>query len=459
MRHCRCRRWSLSLLCIAFILVSVSCIEYLNYHQKTYLMSAMQKKAEEKVSLVRTRLEALIFSDVYILNSIPVLMAANPNMSVNDWYDLANRLSERSKHIRSISLAPNDIVEYVYPLEGNMQVLGTHYRHLPEQYQSIEKARLTQDFDISGPIPLLQGGQGVIARIPIFTDPPFNSQYWGSCSVVLDLDTLLEDAGVGALTEQYQIVISSVNELGATGQTFFGESVTLSHAVVKENVYFPFGHWVIAIAEKPTSLLSVNSMQSHSVRLIGYGNLLFLSLSFIAIYRMYHLANQRSLHDPLTGLPNRRYFMSTLEQQFLLAKSAIVGERFALLNIDLDKFKWVNDQFGHNAGDQVLLAAAHRIKSTLRSSDVIARVGGDEFLVLLPRVLNAADAQLIVEAIERSLSHTPVEYGGHSIQVQASIGCALFKQPFNSVEEMLKAADDSMYQAKKQRRDLQIAII
>mgnify|MGYP000082505691 CR=1 FL=1 len=452
MKHRQGWYWPLFLCWVMFMLIAVMGVEYLNRYQQQYLNSLEQEDAKEDLSLVRSRLESLIVSDIYVLNSLPVLVALNPDMKKLDWNKLAENVYQRSRHIRVIGLAPDDVVKYIYPLEGNESVLGLDYRMVPEQWSSIQKAKSIKETFIAGPVELYQGGRHLIARLPIFTDAPFNQNYWGVCSVVIDLTALFEDAGVYRLDQQYNIALRGVDSSGHAGEMFFGEKETFTNAFAIENVYFPYGHWVIAASARNDFLSQLDWYQVHSARIIGYSALLAISLSFLAISRMYHTANERSLHDELTSLPNRRYFMFTIQHQFSLAVSSAVNEGFALVNIDLDKFKAVNDRLGHDAGDKVLKATAQRIQGALRASDIVARVGGDEFLVLLPRVMAERDVEAIMDTINRAVSTTPIMYEHHAINIEVSIGYALYDRRFMSVEEMFKLADSRMYQVKNQHR-------
>jgi diguanylate cyclase (GGDEF)-like protein/PAS domain S-box-containing protein len=157
--------------------------------------------------------------------------------------------------------------------------------------------------------------------------------------------------------------------------------------------------------------------------------------------QLIHLAGQ----DPLTGLPNRRRFQEELERE--LAKSRRHGTRGAVLFVDLDDFKHVNDDFGHQAGDDLLVGVAQALRSQLRRSDVLARLGGDEFAVLL-EYAEEPQAQTVARAISQVLER--VEIRGLPIAgVRGSIGIAFFPEQGTSVEEVLSRADAAMYEAKK----------
>jgi diguanylate cyclase (GGDEF)-like protein/PAS domain S-box-containing protein len=163
--------------------------------------------------------------------------------------------------------------------------------------------------------------------------------------------------------------------------------------------------------------------------------------------RIHHLAH----HDALTGLPNRMSFMERLEP---LVVGALAGEsRLALLFIDLDHFKRVNDSLGHLVGDTLLRVVAQRITSCLRATDVVARFGGDEFVVLLPG-MSAAQRGDVEEVAQKLLAAIGVEVDaeGRPITVTPSIGIALFPGDGVSPDELVKHADSAMYLAKARGR-------
>lgn len=153
-------------------------------------------------------------------------------------------------------------------------------------------------------------------------------------------------------------------------------------------------------------------------------------------------------HDNLTGLLNRNCFIGQTNQQ-LETLNLLSAEKFAVLFIDLDRFKSINDTLGHHLGDQLLKKVAERIKQSLRPSDVIARIGGDEFTILLKRVSHAADAICVVERIYEELSEA-ITLDGQLIYTTASTGIVIAAEHYSNAAEMLRDADIAMYQAKKQ---------
>ena len=153
----------------------------------------------------------------------------------------------------------------------------------------------------------------------------------------------------------------------------------------------------------------------------------------------------QAVTDALTGLPNRRLFADRAEQAILRAHRN--GDRAAVMIVDLDRFKEVNDTLGHDAGDLMLREVARRLRAVLRASDTIARLGGDEFAVLLPAVSGAAAAETVAGVLGESL-RPPVELDGLQLDIEASIGIALYPDHGEDASELLQRADVAMYQAK-----------
>ena len=162
--------------------------------------------------------------------------------------------------------------------------------------------------------------------------------------------------------------------------------------------------------------------------------------------RLLYLAD----HDVLTGLPNRRLFLHRLTHGIDRALS--LGGPLAVLFIDLDRFKQINDVFGHDAGNQVLCETAKRIGRSVRDHDTVSRLGGDEFAVLLEGIEATSRVSAIADRVRADLSRA-LRLSGREVYVSASIGISLYPRDGDSAEELLKRSDVAMYQAKKNGRD------
>lgn len=150
--------------------------------------------------------------------------------------------------------------------------------------------------------------------------------------------------------------------------------------------------------------------------------------------------------DGLTGLPNRQHFIDLVENNLLRARRN--RSRLALFFVDLDRFKPVNDEFGHVAGDELLQAVARRLRGTLRESDVVGRYGGDEFLVLLPDIARPGDAAGVAAKIAAALGRM-FELRSGRFAISCSIGIAFYPEHGGDVDALIEAADQAMYEVKK----------
>lgn len=165
----------------------------------------------------------------------------------------------------------------------------------------------------------------------------------------------------------------------------------------------------------------------------------------LAEERICHLAH----HDPLTGLPNRRLLEDRIEQAMGMARRN--GKQVAIQFVDLDRFKPINDRFGHQVGDLVLQAVAGRLRGLLREVDTVARVGGDEFVVVLADMSSASVARETAQKVLQALAQ-PYSIEGHELTVTPSIGVSLYPDDGADAESLISRADAAMYRAKESGR-------
>ncbi len=161
------------------------------------------------------------------------------------------------------------------------------------------------------------------------------------------------------------------------------------------------------------------------------------------------LVRHQAYHDALTGLPNRAYFAERLGETIAFASRH--HHTCALMFVDLDRFKIVNDSLGHLAGDALLKVVSERIQACLRESDLLFRMGGDEFTIILPQIAAPEDAAFVARRIQQAVA-TPVSVHEHELAVGATIGIAVYPGDGDSAEALLKNADAAMYSAKQSGR-------
>ena len=166
----------------------------------------------------------------------------------------------------------------------------------------------------------------------------------------------------------------------------------------------------------------------------------------LAEERVRHMAQ----HDALTGLPNRALLHDRLEQA--LAQARRHDHRVAVMFLDLDRFKAINDSLGHEVGDELLREVAHRLRGVVRAADTVGRLGGDEFVVVLHEVADAAAAAHVAEKIVAAFA-APVRVGPHELRASTSVGIALYPDDGDAAHDLVRRADAAMYRAKHGGRD------
>ncbi|PKG37442.1 GGDEF domain-containing protein [Psychromonas sp. Urea-02u-13] len=193
--------------------------------------------------------------------------------------------------------------------------------------------------------------------------------------------------------------------------------------------------------------ISANTLQNHHDETTGY----VLTFSDISDRKAQEKAlNQLANHDSLTGLANRNQMIATLENEISVVNQS--NEQLAVMFLDLDNFKIVNDTLGHDVGDKLLIEVANRLKESVREGDIVSRFGGDEFVILLPRFENIEQIESVANRVLECL-RAPFQLGSYQHISTTSIGIGLYPSNGADITSLLKSADTAMYNAKKQGRD------
>ncbi len=443
-------RWSYGVLTIAYLFFSYTVITLTT--DKFIDNQAQQEKEaiQHDIALVRYSIEANIFRDTYLADSFASVVALDPQFATHNWNKVGEQFLAKAQLIRNISLAPNDVIHYVYPLQSNEKAIGLDFRTVPHQYRTVQIARQNKKVFLAGPLELVQGGKAIIARYPIFTDVPYNTQYWGGLSVVISYDKLI------ALSNLHNIKGADI-ALVANGhdeieqKLIEGNRAVLSDFDIQYPISLPNGSWTLFAKYK--DLHEIENINSFKSLFMTLGTIIFAAGFLLIVFFIsnYFRAQKHSLQDDLTHLPNRRYLFNELNRIMAKNSANIV---FTILNIDLNKFKKINDTYGHEAGDAVLKHIAMLLQKSTRSSDFISRMGGDEFIVILPRMHNPDDVEQLIDKIQLLIKTSPLQWQGEQIPLSSSVGFYTFKGKADKsiIHEILSKADKSMYQNKNEMR-------
>ena len=189
-------------------------------------------------------------------------------------------------------------------------------------------------------------------------------------------------------------------------------------------------------------LLSVTTKRGEDGKIIEYNGIV---RDITAYKKAQETIHHMAYHDPLTGLPNRTLFNDRLNMA--IARAQRGGKKIAVMMLDIDKFKSINDKYGHETGDKVLKTVADRLGNALRKSDTIARMGGDEFLIIVPEMEKAADVLVVAQKIQ-TIFNTPFECNGFKLTSSTSIGVAMYPEDGDNGEALIRCADIAMYSVK-----------
>ena len=541
---------------------------------------------------IRSRIEELIYRDLYVVRALATHIATVPHIDQTAFANYVQRLTREPSILRTVAAAPDLTIRFVYPLAGNEGILGVDYRKLSEQHTAVVNTVASHAMVMAGPIGLVQGGSGFVAREAVFlpadVGPP---AFWGIVAAVIESDTLYRTVGLADASVSFDLAMRGEGiPDGRPNRVFYGDPGVFKRDVVRTIINLPRGRWVLGACprsgwlattgptlwsvrgaalvlgilllgfaqsrarslRRQTVALDAVQRSEHALRrsqqdlinaiealaegfalwdqkdhLQVYNQRLIEMLPALAkvirigmpfeelIRRMAELgvvgADQdkdewiakrieqhhrstgalevhtragriasiseyrttdgyvvglytditamrmaeeqiryRAYYDLLTALPNRENFMNQLATT--ISHSQRDGASFALLFVDLDHFKNVNDTLGHERGDSLLIEVAQRLRQCLRQSDTVARFGGDEFTIILRDIdapMNAArSAETVIRALAESFA-----LGGQIVHSGASVGITLYPADGDDEHTLLRNADLAMYRAKARGRN------
>ena len=201
-----------------------------------------------EVSSYRTQLESTLVSNIQLVRGLAVAVAAEPNLDQQRFAQIAAPLFDTSSELRNIGGAPDMVIRMSYPLAGNEKAIGLNFLENKAQRADAIRARDTNEIVMAGPLTLVQGGEALVARVPVYLPP--NKHFWGLLSVVLDIDKIYTNAGIYELEENYNVAIQGRNGLGSQGEFFRGDSEILAHDPLSFSLTFQGGEWVIFVSPK-----------------------------------------------------------------------------------------------------------------------------------------------------------------------------------------------------------------
>lgn len=425
---------------LAWLVIAVA-VEYMHKLEQAYQLEQTRAEVLVRASARRARLESELNATLFVANGTAGFISAYDDLLEPSRVATALELIyQGGRHLRNVALAPDNVIRYIHPLAGNESALGLDYADNPEQWPAVQRAIAEKSTIIDGPLELVQGGRGLLARTPIFLE---NGGYWGMLSLVIDIDSLFAVAGVGDPQAPVRYAVRRL-QTASERRSVVGEQEIFDDDPVLLEISIPGARWQLGAVPRQ-GWIPDNPMRG-IYRLAGHVAGLLIGVLLFIILRERAAARWLALHDPLTRLPNRRQLRRRLERD--LRRAGRVEDRLALLYIDLNGFKAINDRHGHGKGDEVLAAVADRLRSALGREAFLARIGGDEFIAVMPPVVDPGPA---IQAM-RAAVRRPLDGVAGDLSLDAAVGVAWYPDDGTELTELLHAADQRMYMNKKPQR-------
>ncbi|MRR50026.1 MAG: sensor domain-containing diguanylate cyclase [Rhodocyclaceae bacterium] len=391
---------------------------------------------------LRARVDRELNTIIYLSSGLSAYLATRHNtLDRVEIQSILGELHKNSGLIRNLGIAVGEVLTYVHPERGNEKAIGLNYRRHPQQWPAVEQVIRSRKGALAGPVNLVQGGSGLIYRSPVLV----KGEYWGLLSTVIDTDLLFQAAFREMTDKRFEFAIRN-GAAGLGGQVIYGRAELFDDpACIQLSAEVPSGNWIYGIRPVHTG----GGGMLWILRILGWTVATLIGVATFMFLRHRVEMAQLALADSLTGLPNRRLFDDRIHLTLERAKRIPEG-RCGLLFIDLDGFKDINDIYGHRMGDHLLQVIAGRLRQVVRTSDTLARWGGDEFVLLVEESSDEPLANLVSRL--RQAVEEPIYVGDLTLTVGASIGLSRFPEDGDTAHRLIMAADQDMYADKAVRK-------
>ncbi|MBN1498665.1 MAG: sensor domain-containing diguanylate cyclase [Spirochaetes bacterium] len=408
--------------------------------EKAETEQIIRNETLKQLSPIRSRIENILFSRVLLVRGVISYIETNPDLSSEQYLNFCSKQLSGDTYIRNLSLIKGSVIKYVYPAENNKKAIGTNLLMVSDQKITYLKAMETGKTVISGPLQLVQGGTGLIFRVPIF----IHEKYWGQTSIVIDINSVYNEVFTENILKKYDFAIQGKDGLGENGDPVYSSGQIFNGIPVSMPITLPGGNWILYAL--PKKGLKIKSDTYYLI--LATGITLSAIIIILLIYSSITSSRLKEIAflDFLTDTPNRRL----VKLHFDMASSGAkrYNTMFAVIVIDLNDFKLINDTLGHDAGDFYLVQFSQLLKNTIRKNDFIFRIGGDEFLLFITGLNDRKNITEIVKNIKLNCSKE-IQFRNKNIKFSFSMGHSIFPHDSVNLDTLMVIADRQMYAEKK----------
>ena len=420
-------------------------------HERTFVRNALQSSG----TLIAQNIQRNITSGIFTTDTLHTLLK-NSDYRVDNFNSWGRAITASTTGASVVQLAPDGIVTYIYPLEGNEGAMGHSLLSDSRRDEGAKKAIESRALTFVGPIKLIQNGKyAVTARKPILRNIEGQEKFWGFAIALILVEDILpekinimESQGIG-------VHLEGDNPDVEENPIFFKSENWEEPYAVKIPIEVPNGKWILKLSHPPIANEYYNVFRIITVLV----SVIFFLYIFVQQYNMRtrqqeivalnNKLTELTFEDELTGVGNRRSGMQFLDNQLYQAER--YSGSFSIAMLDFDYFKQVNDLHGHPVGDELLRHLAVCLKKGVRQSDMVFRLGGDEFMMIFPQT----DLKKSLKAIQNML-HYMKEHPCHLeetvLPICLSIGL-VENHNSETAEDLLQRADVKLYEAKDAGRN------
>jgi diguanylate cyclase (GGDEF)-like protein len=430
---------------IAFMISFLFCITLSYTFYSTFKNEIDQSKNTEREDVIerflhyRSQTENLFNQNEYLLKGYIAYLETHPEASPEESEKYLSYLIKGEENlIRSITTIRDTTIITTYPLKGNEAALGVDLSKIPIQGEKVLEVKNNLKQTLQGPLELIQGGFGFILRTPIVNN---ETGYWGQVSIIIDVGNFIQKAT--SYEKENDLEITLFNNDTFKDKPFMGSNNTLRDNPVILDMELSNTVWKAAIIPRNGWGASKEKYEIKFIVMI----LLTLTASLLLynhIITRFKLKSQ-VIHDHLTGLYTRAFLDEYYQLTFEKAKRNCT--KVLILLLDINDFKNINDTYGHKAGDEVLRLIANQLLKICRKSEAVFRLGGDEFLIIIPDIEDLSDVKVIKERIKKAVT---VDYlhQNKEIKILSSIGSAVYPVEGSDFDGLTHVADEDMYRQK-----------